>query len=310
VDPNQWVLFQATVPTNTLPFGADLVGRVVLTNQGTEPLVINDRAWMKGTVRVDVKVTGDLTREWKGLVSRRLFSDCRVLPGRNAMASLRLTTGPLRDLIRACPQASLKMEFRLTWDPPADTEAQEDRRRVRLAPATLTIARPRVELTATDLRSQFNALALADSSQRIQMAGLFVGLLKEQQAAATQGVLYKLKFAEWMPALLKMSLTHDSGLLLHPGPDQWVVKVHTMADMVQLPLDLELTQAVARNLSDPHWPVRLMALVLLAGNDGGFGRVLDWTSKYDVHPLVRDMALAWMASPARGTPAERGVGSR
>ncbi|MBP8304067.1 MAG: hypothetical protein KBE04_08070 [Phycisphaerae bacterium] len=303
-DPNQWVLFQTTVPTNTLAYGDDLVARTVITNRGPEPLVISDQAWMRGNVRVDAKVTGDLTREWKGLISRRLFSDCRVLPGHSAMASLPLTVGPLRDLIRACPQASLKLEFYVHWDPPAEASTRGARMAVAIPPSTLTIARPRFDLTATDLRSRFSALAVADSRQRVETAGLFVGLLKEQHRMATQGVLYNLKFAEWMPGLLKTSLTHDSGLLLHPGPDEWVTQVHSMADLVGLPLDLEISQAVARNLHDPRWPVRLMALVLLAGNDGGFRQVLDWTSKYDVHPLVRDMALAWIGSAGPDTPSQ------
>jgi len=299
VDPNRWAAFQVTVPANTFPYGSDVMAKVIITNQGWDPLLIGDQGWMKGTVRVDAKVTGDLTQEFPHLLSRRVFYDGQIPPGHSATAPLRLVTGRLRDMLLTYPQASLRVEFTVHWDPQVAADGLAIGRLPGVAPVTLTISRPRVELAAKALRGQFNAMSLAETAEKIKTAELFVGLLKEQQAMAAQGVQYKFKFAEWMPVLLKTSLTHDSGLLLYPGPDQWVVKVHAMADMIQLPLDMDLTKAVARNLTDTHWPVRLMALYLLAlDGDGEFGPVLEWASKYDVHPLVRDMTAALMAGPA------------
>ena len=163
-----------------------------------------------------------------------------------------------------------------------------------MAPVTLTIARPRVELTAKGLRGQFNAMSLAETSEKIKTAELFVGLLKEQQAMAAQGVLYKFKFAEWMPALLKTSLTHDSGLLLYPGPDAVGGKGPYPGRHGPIAPGHRSDQGGGpESGGHTHWPVRLMALYLLALDaDGGFGQVLEWTSKYDVHPLVRDMTAA------------------
>ena len=299
VDPNRWATFQVTVPANAFPYGSDVLAKVIITNQGWDPLLIGDQGWMKGTVRVDAKVTGDLTQEFPHLLSRRVFYDGQISPGHSATAPLRLVTGRLRDMLLNHPQASLKVEFTVRWEPQV-AGGLAIGGLPGAAPVTLTISRPRVELAAKALRAQFNAMSLAETAEKIKTGELFVGLLKEQQAMAVQGVQYKFKFAEWMPVLLKTSLTHDSGLLLYPGPDQWVVKVHTMADMVQLPLDMDLTKAVARNLTDTHWPVRLMALYLLASDGGGeFGTVLEWASKYDVHPLVRDMTAALTAAPAQ-----------
>ena len=90
-----------------------------------------------------------------------------------------------------------------------------------------------------------------------------------------------------MPALLKSALVHNL------TDDDWVVKAHTMACMLSLPLDYELMNAAAQNLNDTNWPVRLMALYLLANaQDSNFGKVLDWSAKYDSNKLVRDMAIA------------------
>ncbi len=94
-------------------------------------------------------------------------------------------------------------------------------------------------------------------------------------------------YADWMPELLKSSLAHSI------TGDDWIAKVHIMAAMLPLPLDYELAGAISENLNDSHWPVRLMAVYLLANSqEGKFTKVLDWTAKYDSHKLVRDMAIA------------------
>ena len=104
---------------------------------------------------------------------------------------------------------------------------------------------------------------------------------------ANREPLYKFVYADWMPALLK------SALLRNLADDDWVVKVHTMTAILSLPLDYELINAVAENLNDTNWPVRMMALYLLTKSQGGnFGRVLDWNAKYDPSELVRNMAIA------------------
>jgi len=86
--------------------------------------------------------------------------------------------------------------------------------------------------------------------------------------------------------------------------DDWVVKVDTMARLLSLPLDYELISGAAKNLNDTHWPARMMAVYLLAKNqNSNFAKVLDWTAKYDLSKLVRDMAIALGA----GVPEKAGV---
>jgi hypothetical protein len=66
-----------------------------------------------------------------------------------------------------------------------------------------------------------------------------------------------------------------------------------------LPLDHALLKAAAENLSHTQWPVRMMALYLLANaQQDGFEKVLQWTVRNDPDPSVRDMALALSAAPA------------
>jgi hypothetical protein len=66
-----------------------------------------------------------------------------------------------------------------------------------------------------------------------------------------------------------------------------------MAEMLGLPLDHELIKTVAENLNHSKWPVRMMAMYLLANKQKGvFDKVLDWTIQHDPSPSVRDMAIA------------------
>ena len=96
-----------------------------------------------------------------------------------------------------------------------------------------------------------------------------------------------------LPDLLRSSLLDESGLLLSDSEEDWIVKVNTMADMLSLPIDQELATAVARNLSDSRWPVRLMAAYLLArSSTGDFGKVLDWMAQNDANEFVRALAVS------------------
>ena len=61
-----------------------------------------------------------------------------------------------------------------------------------------------------------------------------------------------------------------------------------------MPIDRPLATVVARNLNDPQWPVRLMAIYLLATGSGtDFETVLDWAAQRDDDELVRRMAEAF-----------------
>ena len=59
---------------------------------------------------------------------------------------------------------------------------------------------------------------------------------------ANREPLYEFMYADWMPDLLKSALEYNL------ADDDWAVKVQTMTEMLSLPLDYELINAVAGNL--------------------------------------------------------------
>jgi hypothetical protein len=216
-----------------------------------------------------------------------------VQPGENLLIPVQLMTGELAQVLLVHPQASLDIGFTVYLDPVVDSEGGVSNRLASLRPVKTTATRPGLELSGKYLRSRFNLISTGQSQQKIKTAQLFVGLLAEQYAMSDRTPPYKFMYADWMPAMFRNALIHESGLLLNPSEGEWVVKVHTMAQMRLLPMDHALVNAVSENLNNPNWPVRMMACYLLAGaQTADFTRVLEWAAQYDSNAVVRDLAGA------------------
>ena len=291
--PEQAISVQLDIRGNSFPYGSEFSGTVVVTNHSSEPLVISDNGLFKGHIRIDAEISGDLTRRIPNLVFTKIQAAFLVEPGRSILIPLRLMTGELRRTLMTYPQASLSIEFTLYLDPVMIREDTMANRLTQIKPSKVRIERPGVELTTNYLRDRFNSIARDNIDQKIMTAQLFTGLLMEQYAMPESKPLYRHMSADWMAPLLRSALSHESGLLRHPGVSEWVVKVYTMAEMLGLPLDHELMKTVAENLNHPQWPVRMMAMYLLAVKQQGvFDKVLDWTVEHDPSPFVRNMAAS------------------
>jgi len=300
--PEEMISVQFTTRGNNFYYGSEIEGAVAIRNNSTEPLVISDEGLFKGHLRVDACVRGDIRKEIPDLVSTKMRTALLVEPGGSIVSTLQLVTGELRDILFGYPQASLDIEFTLYIDPVTTADGKISNRLTQIKPVKVFVQRPGVELTSKYLRSRFTSIVKGKAGQKIKTAQLFIGLLMEQQALSNRKPIYRYLYADWMPTMLRSALIHESGLLRNPADDEWVVKVHTMVDMVSLSLDREMTRAVADNMNNPKWPVRMMALYLLAKTPGDeFNKVLDWAAKYDSSEFVRDMAIALGAAEAKDT---------
>jgi len=296
ISPEKIFSAQLNIQGNEFPYGSEIGGTVALINNSAEPFVISDDALFKGNIRIDADVSGDLNRTIPNLFSTKIRTALLIEPGRSILIPLRLITGELRKTLLTYPQASLDIEFTLYLDPVTTSLQKEGKITNRLTyiePTRVRIKRPGIELTGKYIRGQFNLISTGSAGQKIKAAQLFTGLLMEQNEMLNRKPLYRFMYADWMEPLLRSALLHESGLLHKPANGEWVVKVHTMAEMLSLPLDYELISAVAKNLNNTNWPVRMMAVYLLSKTaDRNFDKVLDWTAKNDSSELVRDMAIA------------------
>jgi hypothetical protein len=301
MNPDQIISVQLSSSINEFSYGSEFgpTGQITITNNSSEPLIISDDSLFNGNIRIDANISGDLNRRIPNLVSLKIGFISAIEPGKNMIIPMHLATGELRKLLLSHPQASLNIEFTLYLDPISIGQTEQSNIANKLAgvrPAKLILRRPGIELSSSFLQNRLNSISTAQANQKINIAELFVGLLKEQHTIAEHGAFYRYKYADWMPNLLKSAMLQESGLLLNPAEDEWVVKVHTIAEMLLLPLDTELMNAVAKNLNHPKWPVRLIALYLLAkSSENKFDNVLNWAAENDSSQIVRDMAIALSA---------------
>ncbi|HUS73924.1 MAG TPA: hypothetical protein VMY06_12750 [Sedimentisphaerales bacterium] len=297
LSPEKMISVRLNLRGSKFSYGSELDGTVAIKNNSSQPLVVSDDGLFKGNIRIDAAVSGALNRKIPNLVSVGIGPPSPIKPGHSIVVPVHLLTGELRQILFTYPQASLDIEFTVYLDSAGHGWAAEDKptnRLGRIKPAKVLVKRAGIELTGKYLRNRISSLTKGRIGQKIKTAQLLTGLLMEQHAIADGQPPYKLMSADWMPALLRSSLIHNL------TRDNWVAKVHTMAGMLSLPLDYELTSVVAQNLNDTHWPARMMAIYLLAKSpDGNFDKVLDWTAKYDSSKLVRDMAIALGAAKAK-----------
>jgi len=297
--PDRMLSAHLQLQGSVFPYGSEFNAVVSVTNHFSEPLVISDYALFKGHIRIDAVISGDLSKNIPNLVSTGLRGVFLIEPGRSILLPIRLIAGELKKILLTYPQASIDIEFTLYLDPVITNDGKVANRLSYIEPVKVGVKRPGIELTGKYLRNEFNSISTAPIVQKIKTAQLFTGLLKEQYAMSNREPLYRFMYADWMTPLLKSALSHKSGLLLNSAEAEWGVKVHTMADMLSLPMDHELISAVAENMNHAKWPVRLMAIYLLNTiPDSKFDQVLSWTAKNDPSKAVRDMAIVLARAPS------------
>ena len=285
--PEEMISVQLSARGSKFSYGRNFGGSVAITNLSSQPLVISEDAAITGQIRIDANITGDLNRNIPNLISIKTTPASPIGPGRNKLIGVQFVTGELRQILRTYPQASLEIQFVAFIDPVTVEQGRTVNRLSTIAPATLVIKRPGVQITSQYLQNRLNSISKGQQSQKIESVKLFAGLLAEQNAMAGREPLYKLVYADWMPELLKSALLHSL------RDADWVTKVNAMAAMLDLPMDHKMVDAVARNLNDNAWPTRMMATYLLANTQGErFKKVLDHTAEFDSSNYVRDIAFA------------------
>jgi len=288
--PDKIISARLNVRGSKFSYESDFEGTVAIINNSADPLVISDNGLFTGQIRVDANLVGDVNRKIPNLLSMKIQPALPIEPGSSLIVPLRLLTGQLRQMLLTHPQASTNIELTLYLDPVINAAGKPANRISDIKPAALVVQRPRIELDNKFLQNRLDTLKKGQQGQKIKGAQLFAGLLMEQSifgGTAHQQPPYKFTYADWMPPLLKSALSRNL------ADEDWVVRVHTMAYMVSLPLDYELIDALSKNLNNTNWPVRMMAMYLLAKSPGGnFSKVLDWTAQYDSNKLVADIAIA------------------
>jgi hypothetical protein len=301
ISPDRMLTFQLSVRGNRFSYGSDLTGAVSITNNWYEPIVISENSLCKGRISIDADVTGDLNIRFEKILQITTRPSQAIEPGRNILVPVRLCTGQLKQLLLSHPQANLNIRFTAYLDPVISGNGNIVSEIPGIIPATVDIERPRTDITQDYLQNRFNSLSQGRQGPKIKATQLFAGLLMESTSAAKSPLSYKFTSTD------KMNILLESALAQSLTDSDWVVRTHSMAAITELPLNYKLTNAVAAGLNDQRWPVRMMAVWLLAQKqDYNFTKVLDHTAQYDDRNFVRNMAIAFGAktAPAKQTAQE------
>jgi len=265
----------------------DFDAGLVITNNSKMPMIINEDAMLKGNIRVDARVTGDMEMSFPKLVSKKIRPGSAIEPGRYVSFPLDPITGSLRKLLLAHPQASFNIEFTLFLDPIEDASGSVRNSLYNIEPYRVEVVRSGEKLSRNFIMQRIDALSKGQMKQRLNTAQLFAGLLMEQYDLEKTVVSYKRVKVEreLIIDVLRKSLADKD----------WTVKIQTMAMILEFPkpLDYALLASISENLGDDNWSVRMMSLFILSKFQGdSFKGVLDWTVRYDSDRNVQNMAIA------------------
>ncbi len=267
-------------------YGSDFGSDLIINNNSKEPIIIDDDGFLKGYVRIHAEITGDIEEKIPAVLSRKYRPSKLIQPQHSLSIPVKLYTGRLRDILVKHPQASLTLQFAAYLDPVEDKTGNLSNLLDSVKPIQASIERPKVNLSNKYIQNRFNSISKGKQGQKLVSVQLFSGLLQEYDAMAKSEAMYKYLYADWMPEML------NSALALTINDDNWIVSAQTLMYMNNLSLNYDLIKEISANINNPNWPVRFMALYLLAKNQGpDFKKVLDWTAQYDDHEALKEMAI-------------------
>lgn len=281
-----------TINTGSLSYGHALEGQLTIVNKRSEPLIFSDDAMIKGYIRIDAQVRGDISVKIPNLISKRIRPASMIEQGQQVVIPMNLTTGMLRRLLVAYPQASLEIDFTIYFDPVVDAEGNIKNRIEQIQLLTAKVMRPGFELTRQSLMRNLEMLASGQFKQKVRAGQLFAGLLLEQTIQKKLNLPYRVIKVDksLLTSAVKRSLADED----------WIVRTQTMSLLLGFtpPLDYELLQAISGNLSKPEWPDRMLTIYLLSRVQGeNFKPVLGQISDDDDNEVVRKMVAALDVKP-------------
>ncbi|MFO7970745.1 MAG: hypothetical protein R6U40_03235, partial [Desulfobacterales bacterium] len=166
--PASRIEVQFDIRGSEVAYGTDIEATVAVVNRGAEPLVITESGLFTGRLRVDARIRGDIQREIPHLLSETIRTALAVPPGRSLSTSLRLSTGSLRQVLLDYPQANLEIQFRLYLDPVITPDGSVRNRIAEMEPFTVTVRRPKVDVTAAYVRSRLDSLSSGVEAQKVR----------------------------------------------------------------------------------------------------------------------------------------------
>ncbi len=289
--------FSAGGSGSSMSYGRPISIGLSIQNLSPDPILLRDYGLLKGRIRIDAFVRGDLTEDMPRLIDTRIQPSVLIAPGKSLLVPLQIDTGPLCRLLLTHPQANVDIEL-VGYLDPVQNETGGVRNTFPDVPAArMTLKRPGLTLSRQLLMERLDSISKGQTAQKIQAAREMAGLWMEQVENSRSTIRYR--HSQVDPVVYLDALR---GCL---GSEDWVVVATTLSafDAISGPVPYEMVQAVSPLLQHPNWPIRMMALNLLSrSGPGQFQKVLDWVAASDPYPLVRELAVLLGGNPVASAP--------
>ena len=258
-----------------------------LKNRGPLAITLGPDGMVNPVFLLSFEVEGDRKREYPALLTVNI-DRVRVLhPGESVETRQTLDVGPLRRVARQSPQQSQRVVMRVLLDAVAapDGTWQVAPGGQRLRPVYFN--RVPAGTGRESMNAMFGALGGERVGMRWQAIELMAELLGEQQRAALGRLEYK-------PAAVPTERI-QAQLLNLLGSESWETRVRTLEALQVTGLDRGTVGAVEACLDHSYWPVRLMAVRLLARQGAGFAERAEAIARDDADEQVRAVAASYVA---------------
>ncbi|MFA6176807.1 MAG: hypothetical protein WC765_09545, partial [Phycisphaerae bacterium] len=81
IEPEKMIKFEFKVQGTAFSYGSEIKGSLVVVNNSTEPMLVSPDAMVKGNIRIDARIAGDLNEQIPALITKKVRPSYEIRPG-------------------------------------------------------------------------------------------------------------------------------------------------------------------------------------------------------------------------------------
>jgi len=270
-----------------------LMLHISLTNMGSITISMGPGMMVNPRVLMSARLSGGLQMELKHYDFASLYKKRRMDMGQGLSDTVRLDRGKLRSILRRYPQETITIRISCILDPQVVGQDEFLPSMGGQTSKETVLVRYGFRPSPKAMERLYRTLKEGPVRSKITTAILLGDLLANSQNPQA------IPEAKKPRAVNEKRIT--AALVKTARDANWRVRAWFGEALQYARLDGELSTALADQIRDPHWLVRLMA-VRTAGNRGqNWSEILRRVAQTDSDRLVRQMASSYVSSsPAPG----------
>ena len=259
---------------------------ISLSNMSSVVVTMGPGMMLTPRIVMSVRLSGGLQKDLKYYDFISLYKKRRMNPDQGQSATVRLDRGELQTLLRQCPQETVTIRLSCILDPQPVGQDEYLPSLLGQASQETVLVRYGFRPSPEAMKRLYRVLEGGSIRNKIQSLMLLGDLLGNSQNPQAIAALKKPR------AVNEEQIT--AALVKTAQDTNWRVRAWLGEALHFVRLNGQLSKALADQIRDPHWFVRLMA-VRAAGNQGqNWHEILRRVAETDSDPLVRQMASVYV----------------